>query len=170
MKQVLREGKRRGINMRKRKEKEEKRNRGRDGNNRKHAWRSRKKSQRCKKKIFVYFIYLLTPWCRVLLEKLTGLQQVQNFSAFQVHYRTNKRPPTVSILGQPNPVHIPISHLLDIHLNIIHPSTLRFPQWSLSLPRPYTPPLLTHMCHMPSPSHSSRFYHPHNIGWAVKII
>jgi len=37
MKQVLREGKRRGINMRKRKEKEEKRNRGRDGNNRKHA-------------------------------------------------------------------------------------------------------------------------------------
>jgi len=25
-------------------------------------------------------------------------------------------------------------------------------------------PLLTHTCHMPSPSHSSRFYHPHNIG------
>ena len=23
---------------------------------------------------------------------------------------------------------------------------------------------------MPSPSHSSRFYHPHNIGWAVQII
>ena len=26
--------------------------------------------------------YLLTPWCRVLLEKLTGLQLVKNFPAF----------------------------------------------------------------------------------------
>ena len=37
------------------------------------------------------------------------------------HYRTYKRPPPVSILGQPNPVHIPTSHLLEIHPNIIHP-------------------------------------------------
>ena len=27
-------------------------------------------------------IYLLTPWCRVLLEKLTGLQLVKKFPAF----------------------------------------------------------------------------------------
>ena len=26
--------------------------------------------------------YLLTPWCRVFLEKLTGLQQVKKFPAF----------------------------------------------------------------------------------------
>ena len=34
----------------------------------------------------------------------------------KVHYRTHKRPQPVSILGQPNPVHIPTSHLLEIHI------------------------------------------------------
>ena len=62
----------------------------------------------------------------------------------KVHYRTHERPPPVPILGQPNPVHIPTSHLLEIHPNIIHPSTPRSPQWSPSLrfppPRLYTPP------------------------------
>jgi len=47
----------------------------------------------------------------------------------KVHYRTYKRPPPVPSLGQPNPVHIATSHLLEIHPNIIHPSMLRFPQW-----------------------------------------
>ena len=50
----------------------------------------------------------------------------------KVHYRTHKRPPTVSILGQPHLVHIPTSHLLEIRPNIIHPSTPRSPQWSPS--------------------------------------
>ena len=36
----------------------------------------------------------------------------------KVHYRTHKRPSPVSILGQPNPVHLPTSHLLEIHPNI----------------------------------------------------
>jgi len=61
----------------------------------------------------------------------------------KVHYRTHKRPPPVSIQGQPNPVHIPTSHLLEIRPNIIHPSTSRSPQWSPSLRFPtkilYTP-------------------------------
>ena len=74
----------------------------------------------------------LTPWCRVLLEKLTGLQLVKKFPSFlcnpKVHYRTHKRPLPVPVLGQPNPVHIPTSHLLEIHPNIIHPSTPGSPQ------------------------------------------
>ena len=92
----------------------------------------------------------------------------------KVHYHTHKHPPPAPILGQPNPVHIPTSHLLEIHANIIHPSTTRSPQWSLSLPFPHQdpirPPLLPHTRHMPCPSHSSWFYHPHNIGWGVQII
>ena len=153
------------------------------------------------------FTYLLTPWCRVILEKLTGLQLVKKFTSFhgtrkfitaltsvrhlslswvspiqsiyphptswrsililsthlslglpsgfsmvqspsweaswfaasqeipwisrkpKVHYCTHKRPPPVSILRQPNPVHIPTSHLMEIHPIIIHPSTPRSPQW-----------------------------------------
>ena len=120
----------------------------------------------------------LTPWCRVLLEKLTGLHLVKKIPAFlwnpKVHYCTQKRPPPVPVLSKPNPVHIPTSHLLEIHPNITHPSTPRSPQWSLSFglhhQDPTRPPLLTHTRHMPRPSHSSRFYHPHNIGWGVQII
>jgi len=73
-----------------------------------------------------------------------------------VHYSTHKRPSPVSILGQPNPVHIPTSHLLEIHSNIIQSSTPRSPQWSPSLrfPQqdPIHTPLLTHTRHMPSPT------------------
>ena len=59
----------------------------------------------------------------------------------KIHYRTHKRPPPVSILGQPNPVHIPTSHLREIHPNIIHPSTPRPLQWSPSLRVPHQDPI-----------------------------
>ena len=129
------------------------------------------------KQLTYLLTYLLTPWCRVLLEKLTWFAASQEIPRIsrnpKVHYRTHKLPPPVPILGQPNPVHIPTSHLLEIHPNITHPSMPRSPQWSLSLRFPHQdpihPPPLTHTRHMPSPPHSSRFYHPHNIGWGVHL-
>ena len=51
----------------------------------------------------------------------------------KVHYRTHKCPPPVSILGQPNPVHIPTTHLVEIRPNIIHTSTPRSPQWLIQI-------------------------------------
>ena len=76
----------------------------------------------------------------------------------KVHYRTHKRPPSVSILGQPNSVRITTSHLLQIHPNIIHPSTPRSPQLALSLRFPHQDPihspLLINTRRMSSPSHS----------------
>ena len=57
--------------------------------------------------------------------------------------RTHNRPPLVSILDQPNPVHISTSHFLEIRPNIIHPSTPRSPQWSPSLQFPQQDPIYT---------------------------
>ena len=98
--------------------------------------------------------YLLTPWCRVLLEKLTGLQLVKKLPAFHGTRRLITALTSVRHLSLPwaSPIHS------------IYPP----PQWSPShrFPHqdPIRPPLLNHTRHMPSPSHSSRFYHPHNIG------
>ena len=64
-----------------------------------------------------------------------------------VHYRTHKRPPSLPILCQPNPVHIPTYHVQEIHPNTFHPSTPRSPQWSLPFrflhQVPISPSLLT---------------------------
>ena len=60
-----------------------------------------------------------------------GSQEIPRISRNpKVHYRTHKHPSPVSILGQPNPVHT-TSQLLEIHPNIINPSTPRSPHWFL---------------------------------------
>ena len=81
-------------------------------------------------------LYLLTPWCRVLLETLPSTQLVKKFPAF---HRTRRFITALTSirhlsLSWASPNHsIPTSHLLEVHLNIIHPSTSRSPQWSPSL-------------------------------------
>jgi hypothetical protein len=46
----------------------------------------------------------LTPWSRVLLEKLTGPQLIKKWNP-KVHYRIYNSPPPVPTLSQVNPVH-----------------------------------------------------------------
>ena len=117
--------------------------------------------------ISILLTYLLTAWSRVL-EKLTGFAANQEIPHIlwnpKVHYRTHKRLPPVPILSQLHPVPTTPSHFLKIHLNSILPSTSWSPHCSLSFRFPHqnlvhTSPFL-HMCHMPCPSHSSRFFSP----------
>ena len=82
--------------------------------------------------------YLLTPWSRVLLKKLTGLQLVKKLPAL---HGIHKCPSPVRILSHLDPVHIPTNHFLKIYLNIFPPSTPRFPKCSLSVRFPHQNPV-----------------------------
>ena len=88
----------------------------------------------------------------------------------KVHYRTHKRLPPVSILGQTNPVHIPTSHLLMLstHLRPDLPSGLfpsGFPTKTLYTPlsSPIRATCSDHLILLD-------FIPLHNIGWGVQII
>ena len=128
--------------------------------------------------LHIYLLtYLLTPWSRVLLDNLTGLQLVKEFPTFygtrmfitaftSAHHLSLSWASSIQSISQ--------SHFLEFHLNIILPSTPGSPQWALSLRFPHQDPIhpspLTHTRYVPRPSHSSWYYHSHNIGWAVQII
>jgi len=120
----------------------------------------------------VSFYYLLTPWYRVLLEKLTGLQLVRNFPAFHgtrmfVTALTSVRHLPLSWASPIKSIYPHLTSwrsilILSTHLCLGLP-LVSFPP--VSPTRSYThPPFFNHTRHMPSPSHSPRFYHPHNIG------
>ena len=71
--------------------------------------------------------FSLTPWSRVLLEKLSSSQLVNKFPHAlwnqKVHYHVYKFLPLVPLLSQINPVHgPPPSHVLKINLDNTLPS------------------------------------------------
>ena len=89
----------------------------------------------------------------------------------KVRYRIHKCPPPVPIMGQLDPVHTPNptswrSILILSHLRLGLPSG--FPQ--VSPPKTCIRLSSPHTRYMPRPFHSSRFFHPNNIGWGVQII
>jgi len=61
-----------------------------------------------------------------------------------------------------------------IQFKIILPSTpgssMQFPFPRLTHQKPIYTTLVHHTCHMPSPSHSSRFDHQDNSWWGIKIM
>ena len=89
--------------------------------------------------------YLITPRCRVLLEKLTDLHLVKNFPAFHGTPRfitalTSVRHLSLSWASPIQSIY-PHPTSLEIHLNIIRPSTPSSPQWSPFLRYPHQDPI-----------------------------
>ena len=70
-----------------------------------------------RRKLFEDITYLLTPWCRVLLEKLTGLQVLKKFPAFHGTRRF--------ITAHTSVRHLPLSWASPIQSTYPHPTSWR---------------------------------------------
>jgi hypothetical protein len=118
--------------------------------------------------------YILTPWSRILLEKLTGSQLVKEFPVF---YGTRK-----FITAFTSARHLSLSSTSSIQSIVPHPTSWRsilillshlrlgYPSDPFPYQNPVYPSPLPPTRYMPSTSHFSTFYHPNNIVWAVQII
>ena len=94
------------------------------------------------------YTYLLTPWSRILLEKLTDFAASQEIPRIlwnpKVHYRTHKRPPTVPILSQLHPVPTTPSHFLKITYESFLPEISMTPQCKINVQFTYCSLSATH--------------------------
>ena len=122
-----------------------------------------------------YLTYLLTPWSRVLLQKLTGSAASQEIPRI---FGTRR---FITVLTSARHLSLASANSIQssqppptIHLNIILPSASGPPQWSLSLRFPHQNPVhtspLPHTRHMPRPSHFSRFMAKHLLGFIYVIV
>ena len=75
------------------------------------------KRSRLYSKVTYLLTYLLTPWCRVLLEKLTGLQLVKKFPAFHGTQRF--------ITALTSVCHLSLSWASPIQFIYVHPTSWR---------------------------------------------
>ena len=120
--------------------------------------------------------YSSNPWSRVLREKLTGFQLIKKFPAL---YGTRR---LITAFTKARHIFlswvriiqsIPPCNFLNIHLNIILPSTLESSKWSLSLRFHHQTPVCTsllpiHIIYTANLVFS--IWHPNNIWWAVQMI
>jgi hypothetical protein len=125
----------------------------------------------------ILLTYLLTPWCRVLLEGLTGPQLVKKFPTF---YGTRKFITSFTRVRHLSLFRARSVQSMPPHLSPWRSFLILFSHLPLGLQSGLFPSgfptrtlyrsFLPNTCYMPRPSHSSRFDHPYNIGWWLQII
>jgi hypothetical protein len=121
--------------------------------------------------------YLLTPWCRILFEKLIVTQLIKNILLPlwnpKVHHRVHKSPPldpsrasriqfALSI-----PTSLRSILILSSHLSLGLPSALPFGPPNQN---PVNTSPLPHACHMSRPPHPPWCNYSNNIRWRIRAV